>query len=138
MPYEHIKMKGMHCLKFLLQGNDFLCKIHLKDAYFLVPQHKSSRKFVRFLWPGNLHEFVCLAFVWDLPQWSSQNWWRFQSHYYGESTYFWWYIWTIFFSWKGTRGIIYGQRYINIRSSEFGICNQLEKVSSRTIPKLWG
>ena len=32
IPYKHFKMKGLHCLKYLLEKNDFLCKIDLKDA----------------------------------------------------------------------------------------------------------
>ena len=55
-------MEGLHCLKYLLEENDFLCKIDLKDAYFSVPLCMSSRKFVRFAWSGNLYEFLCLCF----------------------------------------------------------------------------
>ena len=32
IPYEHFKMEGLHCLKFLLEKNDFLCKIDIMDA----------------------------------------------------------------------------------------------------------
>ena len=32
IPYEHFKMEGFHCLKYLLEENDFLCKIDLKDV----------------------------------------------------------------------------------------------------------
>ena len=45
-----------------VQQNDYLCKVDLKDAYFSVPLHNNSRKFVRFLWLGNLYEFLCLCF----------------------------------------------------------------------------
>ena len=38
-----------------------MCKIDLKDAYFSVPLQKDSRKLVRFLWAGNLYEFLCLC-----------------------------------------------------------------------------
>ena len=49
-------------LKFLLQEKDFLCKIDFKDAYFSIPFHESSRTFVRFLWSGNLSEFLYPCF----------------------------------------------------------------------------
>ena len=39
-----------------------MCKIDLKDEYFSVPVHKDSRKLKRFLWAGNLYEFLCLCF----------------------------------------------------------------------------
>ena len=32
IPYKHFKMEGLHCLKYLLKINDFLCKIDLKNA----------------------------------------------------------------------------------------------------------
>ena len=61
IPYEHFKMAGLHCLKFLLKQDDFLCKIDLKEAYFPVPLNKNSQKFVRFQWSGNIYEFLCLG-----------------------------------------------------------------------------
>ena len=39
-----------------------MCKIDLKDAHFTVPLDKSCRHLVRFLWEGNLYEFLCLCF----------------------------------------------------------------------------
>ena len=42
-----------------------MCKIDLKDAYFSVPIDKSHRKYLRFVWEGNLYEFLCLCFVWE-------------------------------------------------------------------------
>ena len=38
-----------------------MCKIDLKDAYFTVPLDK-CRHLVRFLWEGNLYEFLYLCF----------------------------------------------------------------------------
>ena len=62
IPYKHFKMEGLHCLKYLLEINDFLCKIDLKNAYFSVPLCMSSRKFVIFAWSGKLYHFLCLCF----------------------------------------------------------------------------
>ena len=50
-------MESLHCLKYFLEKNDFLCKIDVKDAYFSLPLCMSSGKFVRFAWSGNLYEF---------------------------------------------------------------------------------
>ena len=55
-------MKGLHCLKFLLQQNDFLYKIDLKDAYVAIPLSKQSSKYVRLKWPCNHYEFLCFCF----------------------------------------------------------------------------
>ena len=55
-------MEALHCLKYLLEENNFLCKIVLKGPYFSVPLCTSSGKFVKFAWSGNLYEFHCLCF----------------------------------------------------------------------------
>ena len=61
IPSEHFKMEGLYCLDFFLEKDNFLCKIDLKEAYFSVPLNKSSQKFVRFQWSGNIYEFLCLC-----------------------------------------------------------------------------
>ena len=55
-------MEGLHCLKFPLEQNDFLCKIDPEEAYFAIPLSKQSSKYVRFKWVGNLYEFLSLCF----------------------------------------------------------------------------
>ena len=62
LPYHHLKMEGLQSLKYLLDQGDFLCKIDLKDAYFAIPLEKTSRKYKRFLWEGDLYKFTCLCF----------------------------------------------------------------------------
>ena len=62
IPYEHFEMEGVHCLKFILEQDDFLWKIDLKEAYFSVPLNKNSQKFVRFQKSGNIYEFLCFSF----------------------------------------------------------------------------
>ena len=42
IPYKHFKMEGLFLLKEIIQKNDYMCKIDLKDAYFAVPLHSSS------------------------------------------------------------------------------------------------
>ena len=36
IPYKHLKMDSLHRLKYLLEDNNFLGKLYLKDAYFSV------------------------------------------------------------------------------------------------------
>ena len=62
IPYEHFKMESLFLLKEILQKNDYTCKIDLKDAYFAVPLHSGSQKYIRFKWKGNLYQFLCLCF----------------------------------------------------------------------------
>ena len=62
IPYQHFKMEGLLCLREMLQKDDFMWKLDMKDAYFSVTLHQSSRKYVKFLWSGSLYEFLCLCF----------------------------------------------------------------------------
>ena len=55
-------MESLQTLKNTIKERDYKCKINLKDAYFSVPLDKSCRHLVRFLWEGNLYEFLCLCF----------------------------------------------------------------------------
>ena len=55
-------MESLHCLKFLLEQNDFPCKKDLRGAYFAITLSKQSSKYVRFQCLGNLYEFLCLCF----------------------------------------------------------------------------
>ena len=60
--YQHFKMEGLECVKYLLQHGDWMVKLDLQDAYFLVPISPEHYKFLRFFWKGNLYEYLCLAF----------------------------------------------------------------------------
>ena len=42
IPYQNFKMEDLHCLKYMLEENDFLYKINLEDVYFSVPLRKRS------------------------------------------------------------------------------------------------
>ena len=37
LPHIYFKMEGLHVIPDLIQENDWLCKIDLKDAYFAIP-----------------------------------------------------------------------------------------------------
>ena len=50
----------LHLLRDLLQPRDWLGKIDLKDAYFVIPIRENHRKYLRFIWKNTLLEFVCL------------------------------------------------------------------------------
>ena len=45
-----------------VQEGDFLASIDLKDAYFQIPVHQSSRKLLRFLSGGTVYQFKALCF----------------------------------------------------------------------------
>ena len=59
--YQHFKMEGLHLLRDLLQEGDYMCKIDLRNAYFIKPINQKYRKYLKFKWEGTLYEFLCLC-----------------------------------------------------------------------------
>ena len=49
-------------LKDIHKQGDWLAKIDLKDAYFMIPVHHQDRKFLRFQNQGKTYLFKCLPF----------------------------------------------------------------------------
>ena len=66
---EHFKMEGIHMLKDLLKPNDWMVKVDMKDAYFMVPIATEDRKFLRFEWEGKTYQFNCLPFGLSSAPW---------------------------------------------------------------------
>ena len=62
IPYQKFKMETLKNIRSLLKEGDLMVKIDLKDAYFTVPLAEKSRKFLRFMWEGNIYEFLCMMF----------------------------------------------------------------------------
>lgn len=62
LDYKYFKMEGACMLKELLRQGDWLIKINLKDAYFIVPIWVGHQKYLRFLCKDSMLEFVCLPF----------------------------------------------------------------------------
>ena len=59
---RHFKMESIRTAKGLLQRDDWLVKLDLKDAYLTVPLHSSHRNFLAFRWRGQLWRFRTLPF----------------------------------------------------------------------------
>ena len=66
IPYEHFKMDGLYCLKFLLEQNDLLCKINLKETYFQFPSTKTLKSLSDFNGQATCTNFF--AYILDLGQ----------------------------------------------------------------------
>ena len=62
LPKETFRMEGLHTARSLLRRGDFMMKLDLKDAYYAVPIHPESRKYLRFQYEGTTFEFCCLPF----------------------------------------------------------------------------
>ena len=59
---EHFKVKGFYMVRDLVKQGDWLAKIDLKDAYFLIPVHLGHQNFLQFTWKVSLYQFPCLPF----------------------------------------------------------------------------
>ena len=59
---EHFQMENLMCIKHLLNVNEYMVKLDLKDAYLTVGVHPESQKFLRFVWQGQTYQFLALPF----------------------------------------------------------------------------
>ena len=59
---HHFKMEGIRTLKGLIQKNDWMVKLDMKDAYLSVPIHPAHQHYLCFQWQGELWKFQSLPF----------------------------------------------------------------------------
>ncbi|KAL7296870.1 hypothetical protein TKK_0010263 [Trichogramma kaykai] len=59
---NHFKLEDGRTIAKIMEENCYMASIDLKDAYYLIPMHKSYRKYLRFKHNKNYYEFSCLAF----------------------------------------------------------------------------
>ena len=56
--FLHFKMESLHSLETLLQKNENMPQLDLKNAYLYVPLSHDNRKRVTFQWEGTLCQFL--------------------------------------------------------------------------------
>ena len=56
------RMETPNSVLLAVRKNDFLASIDLKDAYFQIPVHPSSRKLLRFVSNDTVYQFKALCF----------------------------------------------------------------------------
>ncbi|WAR08315.1 LOW QUALITY PROTEIN: POL-like protein [Mya arenaria] len=59
--YIHFKMESLHAAIRLITPGCFMSSIDLKDAYYTVNVSEEFRKYLRFIWRGQLYQYTCLA-----------------------------------------------------------------------------
>jgi hypothetical protein len=59
---EHFQMEGVPALRELIEKDDYICKIDLKDAYTVVPIHPHSRQYLTFKNEDKIYQYRSLAF----------------------------------------------------------------------------
>ena len=53
--HEHFKMEGLHVLPDLIQQEDWMIKLDLKDAYLQVPIHTEHQHLLQFQWEDKFY-----------------------------------------------------------------------------------
>lgn len=59
---DHFKMEDIKTVRKIISQGSYMATLDIRDAYFLIPIHKGSRKFLRFMWEEEIFEFQCLPF----------------------------------------------------------------------------
>ncbi len=60
---HHFKMESIRTIKGLMQKDDWLIKLDLKDTYLTIPIAQIQHPLLRFLWDGVMCEFRVLPWV---------------------------------------------------------------------------
>ncbi len=55
-------MESVNMAKHLVQKDDWMVSIDLKDAYFMIPIWSEHMRFLRFEWEDKLMEFQVVPF----------------------------------------------------------------------------
>ena len=58
--HYHFKMDSLSTITKLVSQNCYMASVEMKNAYYSIPIRFSDRKFLRFIWEGELYEFTCL------------------------------------------------------------------------------
>ena len=56
--YHHFKMESLNDAIRKMTPNCWMCSIDLKDAYYSVPVHSTSQKYLKFRWKNTYYKFL--------------------------------------------------------------------------------
>lgn len=59
---EHFKIENVRTALNLLDKEDYMCRLNLKDAYLLVSINSNDKKFLRFKYKGKIFQLNALPF----------------------------------------------------------------------------
>ncbi|XP_066590898.1 uncharacterized protein [Prorops nasuta] len=69
IPTQHFKMEDFRTAIKLVSRGCFMGSLDLKDAYFLIPLHRSSQKYICFDWNNNRYQWNCIPFGLNVAPW---------------------------------------------------------------------
>lgn len=68
--YVHFKMESLNSALQVITPNSYMSSLDIRHAYYLINVEKSHRKYLRFIWRGQLYEYTCLANgICSAPRW---------------------------------------------------------------------
>ena len=67
--FMHFKMEGMHTLRNILKENNWMTKVDLKDAYFMISIWETDKEMLHLSAQGCLFQFTCLPFDLSCAPW---------------------------------------------------------------------
>ncbi|KAG0799469.1 hypothetical protein G6F22_003195 [Rhizopus arrhizus] len=62
LQYQHFKMEGVPALRQIIEKDDLMCKVDLKDAYVVVPIHPAPQQYLTFKHQGVVYQYKSMAF----------------------------------------------------------------------------
>ena len=66
---QHFKIESITMLIDILRKGDYMPKVDLKDAYFMIPITKQHKHLMRFNWEKKTYQFNCLPFRLSSAPW---------------------------------------------------------------------
>jgi hypothetical protein len=63
-------MEGISTVKDIISQGDYMVKMDLKEAYFMVPIAQEYQKFLSFSWERKHFHFTCLPFGLSTAPWT--------------------------------------------------------------------
>lgn len=60
--YEHFKQETFPYVLELIEKDEYFVSLDLKSAYFSIPIHPDSQKYLKFIWRN--HVEICLPSIW--------------------------------------------------------------------------
>lgn len=58
--YVHFKMESLQSAMRLMKKHAYMVSIDLRDAYYAINVSPEFRKYLRFIWKGQLYQFTCM------------------------------------------------------------------------------
>ena len=53
-------MESIRSVTNIVKRGEFMASVDLQDAFYSVPVHVDSRRYLTFLWNGKLYQFHCM------------------------------------------------------------------------------